>query len=148
MKIILHNHVKGLGQKGEVKEVSPGYFRNMLAPRRLASVANEGAISLVKHQTAKATEKLETMKESAESIKKKIDGNTINLSEKVSDTGKLYASVSQKEVADAIKAQLKVEIPAKAIEMADHIKEVGEYELKIILHKEVSAKLKLNVTAE
>lgn len=148
MKVILLNHVKGLGQKGEVKDVSEGYFRNMLSPRRLAAIANSGTISQIKNQQAKATEKLEAMKESAQSIRTKINGKTVNLSEKVGESGSLYASVSTKEVAAAIKDQLKADIPAKKIAMDDHIKSVGEYKITIKLHKEVSANLTLNVSAK
>ncbi len=148
MKVILLNHVKGLGQKGEIKDVSDGYFRNMLAPRKLASIAHSGAVAQVQNQKAKATEKLEAMKESAESIKSKVDGKTVNLTEKVGESGSLYASVSTKEVAAAIKEQLKADIPAKKITMDDHIKSVGEYTITLKLHKEVSASLTLNVSAE
>lgn len=148
MKVILLTHVKGLGQKGEVKNVADGYFRNALAPRKLAVIATGKAIAHVKAQEEKATEKLEAMKESADSIKEKIGGKKIEIKEKTSDTGKLYAAVSKKEVAEAIKEQLKAEIPTKAIKMDGHIKEAGDFEIEIKLHKDVSAQITLHVTAE
>ena len=147
MQIVLTQNLKGVGQKGEVKEVSPGYFRNFLAPRNLAVVATGKQVAHVQTQQAKATEKLENMKESAESIKKKIDGKTINLVEKASDKGKLFAAVSNKEVAEHLKSELKVDVPAKQVKM-DTIKEAGEYEAEVKLHKDVTAKITLNVTAE
>lgn len=148
MKVVLLNHVKGLGQKGEVKEVSEGYFRNMLAPKRLAALANAGTLAQIQNQHAKAIEKLESLKESAESVKKKLEGQSIELKEKVGDSGSLYAAVSIKEVLTAIRDQLKVEVPSKAIQMDEHIKSTGEYPLTIKLHKDVSAQLKLKVLAQ
>lgn len=147
MKAVLIQNVKGLGQKGEVKEVNPGYFRNFLEPRKLAVAATGKQVAHVQAQKAKATEKLENIKESAESIKKKIDGKVIELSEKASEKGKLFAAVSNKEVAEHLKSELKVDIPAKQIKM-ETIKEEGEYKAKVELHKDVTAEITLNVTAE
>lgn len=147
MKVLLVQNAKNLGQKGEVKEVSEGYFRNFLAPKRIAVLATGSQVGHVQAQKAKATEKLENMKESAESIKAKIDGKTINLLEKASETGKLYAAVSSKEVAEHIKNELKADVPVKQIEM-NTIKETGEFKVKIDLFKGVSAELTLNVTSE
>ena len=146
MKALLIANVKGLGQKGDVVETSPGYFRNFLMPQKLATSAGQTQVAHVNAQKAKATEKLENMKESAESVKSKIDGKTVEVEEKASETGKLYAAVSGKEVAEILKAELKVDVPAKQIKM-DTIKEAGEYKVTADLYKGVSAEVTLKVTA-
>lgn len=141
-------HVKGLGQKGEIKDVNEGYFRNFLSRQNLAREATSSAVKHINDQKNKAVEKLEGMKESALAVKAKLEGKSITLEEKVSDSGKLYGSVSAKEVAEALKTQLKAVVPAKKLHVPDHIKEVGEYTVKADLHKEVSANFTLNVTAK
>lgn len=146
MKVVLLQHVKGLGQKGEIKEVSDGYFRNALAPRQLAKLATSGQVKHVRAQQAKSLEKLQNMKESALSLKSKLEGKTIQLTEKASESGKLYASVSNKEVAQAIKAQLKVELPVKKISL-ETIKETGDFPVQIQLYKDIRAQLTLHITA-
>lgn len=148
MKILLLQHVKGLGQKGEIKEVSEGYFRNSLLPKKLASIASDSQLKHVNAQKEKAFEKLQNMKESALSIKSKIHAQVLILKEKASNAGKLYASVSAKELATAIQQQFNVEIPVKSIQMPDHIKQTGEFEIIIDLHKGVQAKITLNVQPE
>ncbi len=148
MKVILLNHVAGLGQKGEVKEVSEGYFRNFLNPRKAAREATSTAIAHVNNQKAKANERLENMKESAESIKSKIDGKTIELTEKITNTGHLYAAISTKEVIEALEEQLKVKIPLKMVKIPRPIKDTGEHSIKVSLYKGISAEIKLNVIAE
>jgi len=135
-----------MGQKGDVKEVSEGYFRNFLAPRKLAAIATGNTVAHVQAQESKATEKLENIKESAESVKSKLDGKTIEVEEKASETGKLYAAVSAKEVTQILKTELKVDVPTKQIKM-ETIKEAGEYKITIDLYKGVSAEVTLNVTA-
>jgi large subunit ribosomal protein L9 len=148
MKVVLLQNIKGLGQKGEIKEVNPGYFQNFLKRQNLAREATDAAVRHVLNQKAKNVEKLENIKESAVSVQSLIDGKSVTISEKVSDTGKLYASVSPKEVAEALKEQLKASIPVKQLQVPDHIKEVGEYEIKATLHKGVSANFTLNVIAK
>lgn len=147
MKVILLNSVPHCGQKGEIKEVSDGYFLNFLGPRKLAAPATSSLVSHLQAQAAKAKEKLEVMKESAESIRTKVEGKTIKLEGKAREGGKLYAAVSKKGIAEAISDQLKVEIPEKIIELSQAIKEVGEFPLKLRLHKDISASLTVHVTA-
>ena len=145
MKVVLLVHVKGLGQKGEIKEVSEGYFRNNLAPRRLAAPATGGTVAHVQAQKTKAVEKLENIKESALSLKARLHAQNITLKEKVSDSGKLYAGIHEAEVLKAIKEQLKVDLPKDAIKMEHPIKELGEHKIQIRLYKDISATLLLHV---
>lgn len=146
MKVILTTHVKGLGQKGDIKEVSDGYYQNFLAPRKWAVMATIGQVNLVSAQKAKAVEKLENMKESALAVKEKINGKTLTLNEKASESGKLYAALHAKEVAQAIKSQLGAEIPEKQIQM-EPVKSAGTFSIQVNLYKDIKASFTLTVLA-
>lgn len=148
MKVVLTDHVKGLGQKGEVIEVKEGYYRNFLAPKRLAAVATQSKLAHIQAQQAKSIEKLEAMEESAKAVKAKIDGKSITLTEKAGDGGHLYAAVSPKEIAAGIKEELKAEVPEKAVMLEENIKEPGDFPITIKLHKNVAAEIKLHVIAK
>lgn len=148
MKVLLLNNIKGLGSKGDIKDVSEGYFRNMLAPRRLATLATGAAMKQMKDHQEKRIEKLENIKESALLIKRKIDGKSVTLAEKVHDNNKLYAAVNAKEIVEAIKLELKADVPEKAIQLNEAIKETGDSNVKIKLHPEVTAQITIHVTAQ
>ncbi len=147
MKALLLQNIKGLGMKGEVKDVSEGYFRNMLAPRKLAVQATSSAMKTKKEHEMKRVEKLEKLKESALYIKNQIEGKQVDLKEKTHDGGKLYAAVNAPEIQVALKNQLKVDIPSKSIQLKETIKECGDYKVAISLHKEVSTTIQIHVTA-
>ena len=147
MKVILLSHIKTVGQKGEVLNVSDGYFQNFLLPRRLAIKATDSQARHMQNQQSKAVEKLENMKESALTIKERIDGKTLNISEKAGESGKLYAAIREKEVAAAILKDLKVDLAEKHIHLSDQIKSAGSYTAEIDLFKGVKATININVTA-
>lgn len=146
MKVILLSHIKGLGQKGDIKEVSDGYYHNFLAARKLAAPATSTQVSHIHAQQAKAVERLENMKESATAVKAKVEGKAVTLNEKASEAGKLYAAVHTKEVAKAIREQLNVEVPEKNIDM-EVIKTTGDFTVTVRLFKDTSATLTLLVRA-
>lgn len=148
MKVILTQHIRGIGQKGDVKDVSEGYFRNFLAAKKLAVPADDKQLAHIQSQKSKQNEKLEAMKESAMSVKEKINEKVITIEEKASESGKLFAAVSKKEICAAIQKDLNVTIPEKQFELAEQIKMVGEYSIQIPLYKEVTAKLTINVKAK
>lgn len=146
MKVILLTHVKNLGQKGEVKEVSDGYFRNLLAPRKLAVPATDKQVGHIHAQQAKAVERLENLKESANAVKERVQDKTVILSEKASEAGKLYAAIHSKEIATALKAQLGVDVPEKNIS-CEAIKTTGDFTVNVQLFKDTSATFTLQVRA-
>lgn len=148
MKVILLSHIKNLGQKGDVKEVSEGYFRNFLQPQKLAIPADQKQVQHINAQKEKQIERLENIRESAMAIKNRLENQTIILEEKVTESGTLYASISAKEISKAIEAQLKVQIPEKEIALDSHIKKIGEYVLSIKLYKDVTISLILHVKAK
>lgn len=147
MKVILLGHVKNVGQKGEIKDVPNGYYQNFLAPRKLAAPATETQVSHVHAQQAKATEKLEMIKESAEAVKAKIEGKSVQIAIKASETGKLYASVHSRDISNAMRDQLKVEIPERNIGVSEAIKTTGDFPIKVKLYKGLEAQIIVHVTA-
>ncbi len=147
MKVILLQHVKNCGQKGEVKEVAEGYYQNFLAPKKWAVPATQGQVNHLKVQAEKNHEKLSTMKESALSVQSRLNGQTINLKEKASESGKLYAAIHGKEIAAAIQNQLNLELPEKSLEL-DAIKTTGDFSVQAKLFKGIEAKFNVRVVAE
>ncbi len=148
MKVILLQHIRNIGQKGDVKDVSEGYFRNFLAPQKLAVAADDKQLAHIQSQKSKQNEKLEAMKESAMSVKEKINDKTITIEEKASESGKLFAALSKKEICSAIERDLKVTIAEKQFELSEQIKSLGEFTIEIPLYKDISAKLRINVKAK
>lgn len=146
MKALLIAHVKGLGQKGDLKEVSDGYFQNFLRPRNLAVPATGGQVKHIHAQQAKAVEKLENLKESALAVKARVEGRELTIQERASEGGKLYAALHLKEVVSALESQLGVQVSEKAISL-DPIKNTGDYTVSLALFKGVQATVHLHVRA-
>ncbi len=145
MKIILLTHVKGLGQKGDIKEVSEGFYRNRLMGQKVAAIATDSTISHVEAQKEKGFEKLAGIKESALAVRDRLKSVELTLKEKASETGKLYGSLSAKEIVFALKNLANVEIPVHALQLAEPIKQVGTYRVKIKLHSEVQDEIVIHV---
>lgn len=148
MKIILLQDEKKLGKKGDVIEVSEGYARNFILPKKIgveANAKNSNDLKLQKANEAKiAKEKLEEAQALAESLKEK----TINVHIKAGEGGKVFGSVSGKEIAQALKDQHNIEIDKKKIVLNDAIKNFGTFEVKLKLHPEVTATLNVKVTEQ
>ncbi len=144
MKVVLLQDVKSIGKKDTVVTVSDGYARNFLFPRKLAVEATAAAMNDVKtKESAKAHHKREEIK-AAEEIKAKIDGKTVTIKAKAGKEGKLFGAVTTKDVADAIKQQLKVDIDKKKLVMND-IKTFMRCECEVKIYPEIHAKITVNV---
>lgn len=146
MKVILLEDVKSLGRKGEVVNASDGYARNMLLPKKLAVAATD---SNMKDLAAKkrGEEKLaKEQKEAAEALKADLEAKPVTVSIRVSESGKTFGSVSSKELAEAVKEQLGIEVDRKKMNLAQPIRELGTTTVEIRLHPQVSASLRVNVT--
>ena len=142
MKVILVEDVKALGKKGEMVNVSDGYARNMLFPKKLALEASAKNINDLKLKKAHdAKEQLADARAFAEELAKA----QVKVSVKVGEGGKVFGSVSSKEIAEAAKAQLGYDIDKKKIQMKDPIKAVGTTSVAIKLHPKVTAELKVVV---
>lgn len=147
MKVILKEAVGGLGKAGEVVNVADGYARNYLVPKDLAVIATPGALKEWE-QKRKVIEKREAQERSeAEALAARLNDKEITVEAKAGEEGKLYGSVTSKEVAAAVEEQLKVAVDRKKIEIGLTIKELGTYPVAIRLYPGVEATVKVNVVA-
>lgn len=148
MRVILNQDVKDLGKAGALVDVSEGHARNFLFPRKLAKEATPGAIKeweagqeAIKRREARL---LAEAKEAAERLKDVV----VTLKSKAGDGGKLYGTITTKEIAAAIKAQLKVDADKRKIELTEAIKSLGTYHFTLKLHTLVSVQMKASVQEE
>ena len=147
MKVILTDNIVRVGVKGDLVNVKPGYFRNYLNPQGLAVEANKKNMAELEEMQAKLKEEEAQNRKEAEELKAKIEGLTITQKVNVGEDGKLFGSVTNKSLAEAL-AENGIEIDRKRIENVESIKSVGEYELNVRLYPEVNANLKVEVVAE
>ena len=145
MIVILMKDVKGSGKAGDVVKVSDGYARNMLLPKGLAKEATEGNIRSLEKQKAIAAEKLEEQKAAAKEMAAKLEKITLKIESKGGDSGKLFGSITSKDIAEALEKQEGMKIDKKKIEMKTPIKQAGETEVTLKLFTEISAQLKVSV---
>jgi large subunit ribosomal protein L9 len=145
MKVILLQYVKGHGKKGELCNVSDGYARNFLFPKKLAAVADNTAMNDLKNREAAAAHHKQEEIDRANATAKALNGKTVTISAKAGSNGKLFGSVTSKEIAAEIKKSLGIEIDRKKMNVAD-IKNFGEYTAEIKLYTGIIAKLTVKVT--
>ncbi len=145
MKVILLADVKGHGKKGELCNVSDGYARNFLFPKKLAVEADNTALNELKNrEEAKAHHKQEEIN-AANATAKALEGKTVTIKAKAGSNGKLFGSVTSKEIALEIENSLKIKVDRKKMQVAD-IKNFGEYTAEIKLYPGISAKVNVVVT--
>ena len=145
MKVVLLQDVKGHGKKGELCNVSDGYARNFLFPKKLAVEADSSAMNELKNREQAAAHHKQEEINSAKTIASKLEGKTVTISAKAGSNGKLFGSVTSKEIAAEIKKSLNVDIDRKKMNVAD-IKNFGEYTAEIKLYTGITAKLTVKVT--
>ena len=145
MKVVLLADVKGQGKKGELCNVSDGYARNFLFPKKLAVEADNSALNELKNrEEAKAHHKQEEINAAKETAAK-LDGKEVTIKAKAGSAGRLFGAVTSKEIAAQIKQSLGVEVDRKKMSVAD-IKNFGEYTAEIKLYQGIVAKLTVKVT--
>ena len=145
MKVILQQDVKGQGKKGELVNVSDGYARNFLLPRGLAVEANNANVNTMNTQNAAKAHHKEMALKAAQDLANSIEGKTVTLTAKMGENGKLFGSITVKEIAEAIEKNLGVAVDKKKIEMPNPIKGAGVYTVTVKLHTAVSAKVSVAV---
>ncbi len=148
MIVILNRDIKGTGKAGDVVKVSDGYARNMLLPKGYATEATEGNIRSLEKQKAIAAEKKAEEKAAAQATAEKIGALSVEIKTKAGEGGKIFGSITSKDIADALKAQHNITVDKKKIQLDSPIKQTGEITVEIKLYTEVSAKLKVVVNAE
>ena len=145
MKVILNQDVKGTGKKFQTVEVSEGFARNFLLPKKLAIIVDNKNANEAKNKLESIKFKKNTELENANEEKRKIEKKYIELKHKVGENGKLFGSVTEKEIAAEIKNIFDIKIDKKKITLQDSIKELGSYIANVKLYEGVVAKVKINV---
>ena len=146
MIVILMKDVKGTGKEGDVVKVSDGYARNQLIPKGLAKEATQGNIRNLEKQKAIAAEKRAEEKAAAEKQAEKLENVTLVIKTKGGENGKLFGSVTSKDIAEALAQQEGIKVDKKKIDMPGPIKQAGNSTVTVKLFPEVSAKMKVKVT--
>ncbi|MHB1125587.1 MAG: 50S ribosomal protein L9 [Bacillota bacterium] len=147
MKVILVSDVKSLGNKGEVVEVSQGYARNYLLPHGLAVEATAGNLKDVERKKDQEKQKKENELAAAREAGRKIDGAIITVTSKAGEGGKLFGSVTNKEVAEVMARDLKITVDKRKIELKEPIKALGMYSISVKLHPKVQVTVQVQVVA-
>ena len=145
MKVILTADVKSLGKKGEIVDVSDGYARNMLLPKKRGVEANSKNINDLKLQKANEDKVAKEILEQAKALAAEIAEKSVTVSIKVGEGGKTFGSVSSKEIAEAAKAQIDLELDKKKIQLSSPIRTLGVTMVPVKLHPKVTAELKVHV---
>ena len=145
MKVVLNQDVTGLGKKLQIVEVSEGYARNFLLPKKLASVADGKNINEAKGKIDSQKFKKKTETEEANKNKEILEKGFIEFRHKVGEGSRLYGSVTEKDIAQAIKDKFNIDVNKKKITIKDQIKSLGTYSVNVKLYEGVIAKLKINV---
>ena len=148
MKVILLEDVKALGKKGAIVNVSDGYARNMILPKKLGLEATPKNLNDLKLQKANAEKVAQENLESAQAFAKDLETKEIILTLKVGEGGRTFGSVSSKEIAEEVKAQLNLNVDKKKIQLKEAIKTLGTHNVSVKLHPQVTAELKVVVQEE
>ena len=145
MKVILLEDVKTLGKKGEIVTVNDGYARNFILPKKLGLEATGKNLNDLKLQKAQEEKRAKELLEAAQESARSLEGKSIVIKMKAGEGGKLFGSVSSKEIAAAYKEQHGLEIDKKKIQLSDPIRAFGSFEVPVKLHPQVTGTLKVNV---
>ena len=146
MKVVLLADVQGSGKKGELVNVSDGYARNFLFPKKLAKEANAQALNELKNAEESKAFKIKQETEAAQASADKINGKSVSILAKAGQGGKLFGSVTAKEIAEAIKKQYGVDVDKRKIDTKGDMKAFGTYECEVKLYSGITATVKAVVT--
>ena len=147
MKIILLDDVSKVGRRGEVREVSDGYARNFLIPKKLALSATAGNLKNLEHIKTQQDAKADRAKADAESLRSRVEALVYEERRQASEEGKLFGSVTSQDIADFL-ARHGLKIDRRRITLDEPIKTLGEFSVSMRLHPEVTAQLRVTVARE
>ena len=145
MKVLLEQDVKGTGKQGEIINVSDGYARNFLFPRKLASPADASAVNAANISKSAAAHRKFQAGLAARDAAKQLEGAVLTVSANVGDNGKLFGTITGKEIAAALLEQKQLEVDKKKIALADPIRALGEYTVRVSLYENTFANVKVIV---
>ena len=146
MKVLLLADVKGQGKKDQIVEVSDGYARNFLFPKKLAVVADAKVMSESKSKEEAKQFKIKEEKAAAKALCEKLATITVTVKATAGADGRLYGSVTAKDIAESLMQQHKIEIDKRKLVLGENIKTFGTYEIDVKVYPEISGKLKVKVT--
>ncbi len=147
MQVVLKTRIPKLGNPYDIVNVKPGYARNFLLPRKLAVLATPGELKRAEGMKAKVAAKLEAVLENAKEVTDKLKGAVLTFKKKARGE-KLYGSIKETDIVDALKEGQKVEVSKDMIKLEEPLKDLGEHTVKLQLNEEVSAELKVVIEAE
>ena len=149
MKVILLKDVKGTGKKDQVLEVSDGFARNFLLPRKVAIEATSDAVNAIERAKGAAKHREDVKQSEAEALSRSLKGKVVVVKVRAGEGGKLYGSITSQEIADAIKTQLGVEIDKRKVyhELTEPVKSLGQTTVNLKLYAGVSARIIANIVA-
>ena len=146
MKVILTEEIRGLGTRGDVVTVKDGYARNFLLPKNLAREASAGNLKQIEHERRKWALLAQQEKDAAQKAADKVKGVKITIEKRVGEHGHLFGSVTANEIADGLLAK-GIEVDKRRIELEQPIKNLGVHEVDVRLHRDVTAKIQVEVVA-
>ena len=147
MKVILQQDVKKVGKKGEILEVSEGYGRNFLLPKKYAVLANAANLNVAQAQANSAARKKQQATDEAKLMAAQLTKIEVTIPVRIGEGGKLFGSVTGKDVADALKKDHHIDIDKRKISLTPEITGIGEYEAIIKVHPEITSTIKVHIIA-
>lgn len=148
MKVIFLKDVKGQGKKGEVKEVSDGYARNVLLKNKSAVEATPQAMNQLQGQKRKEQQNAEAELQAAKDLKVKVEELTVELKSKTGEGGRLFGSITSKQIADELNKAHGIKVDKRKMDLPEAIRTLGVTKVPVKLHPEVTATLKVHVTEQ
>ena len=148
MRVMLTKDVKDVGLAGEVKEVADGYGRNFLIPRKMAVMAGRGVEAEASRLRAATAKRESKDRAEAQELADEIGNRTVVVRLKIGEEGKAFGSITNSDIAEALKAQHQVEVDRHRIDLKEPIKTLGEHQVTLRLHKDVDAAINLVVTQD
>ena len=145
MKVILLDNIKGVGKKDEVINASDGYARNFLFPKKLAIEANSENMAKLKAKENSSMYKKSVEKEDAQKLAETLKSILVKISVKTGENGKIFGSITSKEIVDSLKEQHKIELDKKKIDLKDPIKTVGTFSVPVKLYEGVIGTLRVQI---
>lgn len=145
MKVIFLQDVKGQGKKGEVKELSEGYVRNFLMPKGLVAIASEGNVKQLENQKQSELKRKEKEKENAQALAARLGEMVVVIHSKAGEGGRLFGSITSKQIAEELEKR-GISLDKRKIELPDAIRSLGTTTVKVKLHTDVTAELRVQVS--
>jgi large subunit ribosomal protein L9 len=148
LKVILKQDVENLGHAGEIKQVAPGFYRNFLLPRGLAVEASKGQVRALEASASSHAQKVVKAKTRSTTLADKIEAAAITIQVRLGEQGRIYGSVTNKDVAEALLEQAGITVDRHDIELSEPLKSIGEHAVPIKLEHGVEAKLRVVLVPE